>query len=56
MDDFKKVQYREISVGGYQCGCCSPVACKNKRLKKKKLHKRARTRLRIALQKQIVEE
>ena len=45
MDDFKKMQYKEIYIGGYKCKCCCPIQCINKSKEKQRLHKRARSRL-----------
>jgi hypothetical protein len=49
MDDFKKAQCKEIGIAGLKCPCCSPIANKHKSREKKKLHRRARRRLKHCL-------
>jgi len=52
MQMWKEVQQKEIDVGGYKCPCCSPVQNRQKSKEKKRLHRRARARLKMILLKE----
>ena len=53
MDDFKKEQAKEIGIRGYKCRCCTPVVGKKHSLEKKKLHRRARKRLKFKKEREM---